>query len=176
MLMISAMIMIASCGSKSNSEEIEFTDPAILQAGKIDVSGYFSAESVSKPSPSAESQNGYTHYPIKTSVKLKVLKSLADLKLDETLGNELRWTAELCDENETVLAEAKATTPIQEVNSYEEGKNIVLNCSTDWKDSWDEDEINHNASKIKKVRIKVEVFILSSVLKDYKEKMKSLGL
>ena len=91
-LMISAMFVLASCGSKSNSNEaaadateeesvakVEFADPAIVFDEGIDITSYFAAESVSQPTIYTNS-NGDYNYSI--NVKLKLLKKLDILEAE----------------------------------------------------------------------------------------------
>lgn len=86
MLMISAMFMIASCGSNSNSneasseekteesvEEVEFSNPAIVIGKGVDLTSYFSPVSVSQPTIYT-AQN--TDNRLSVNVKLKVTKKI----------------------------------------------------------------------------------------------------
>lgn len=108
-LMISAMFMIASCGSKSNSGEaaaeeevakVEFADPAIVFEGGIDVTSNFSAESVSQPT--IYKKSNIEEYHLSTNVKLKLAKKLDITAKDQT--SAIRFDVRFLDNGGSTIA------------------------------------------------------------------------
>ena len=116
-LMISAMVVLASCGSKSNSNEaseateeesvakVEFADPAIVFEEGIDISSYFAAESVSQPTIYTNS-SGYYNYSI--NVKLKLLKKLDILEVEDDYAR-LEFIVKFCDKSGSMIASGYET-------------------------------------------------------------------
>lgn len=118
MLMISAMFMIASCGGNSNSnetsseekteeesvEEVEFSDPAIVFEEGIDLTSYFSAESVSQPTIYKESNQ--QEYRLSTNVKLKLIKKLDLVATSEQLSAVVYFEFKFLDKGGSSIAKS----------------------------------------------------------------------
>ncbi len=168
-LMISAMFVLASCGSKSNSGEaaaeateeesvakVEFTDPAITFQDGIDLTSYFSPESVTQPIRIED--NG--HNRISFNVKMKLIKKFENFKGDYP---EIRFVAQLCDENESPLAEAYTDdSKLAKFEKAEVGKVFSFNFHTDnyYGDNMFESEMDEVIKKIRKVTIEQTSFDL----------------
>jgi len=153
-LMISAMFMMSSCGSKSNAAaeteeesvvKVEFTDPAISfdtedSSVNFDLTDYMSAESCTPPACVGDNS---MMPEIATTVTLKITKKI---------NAELYWAyacVDFCDANGTCLIKsehnsfAEATLPKMEV-----GKTMQITLKTE--PGLQNDEI---IKKIAKIRV-----------------------
>ena len=160
LLMISAMFMVASCGSKSNSGEaeptaqvqdevkkVEFTDPAIEFNKGLDLTSYFSAESVTQPTRIEE----YGHQKISFTVKLKLIKPIENVE-----KNHVFFTAKLCDENESPLAQTEWNREdLSKFTNAEVGKvfSFSFMTSNSYGDNMFEKDMNEVIGKIRKITI-----------------------
>ncbi len=152
--MISAMFMMASCGSKSNAAaeteeesvvKVEFTDPAISfdtedSSVNFDLTDYMSAESCTPPACVGDNS---MMPEIATTVTLKITKKI---------NAEFYWAyarVDFCDANGTCLIKSEhnsfavATLPKMEV-----GKTMQITLKTE--PGLDNDEI---IKKIAKIRV-----------------------
>ena len=102
LLMISAMFMVASCGSKSNSgeapaeeKEVTFTDPALSYSEGLDLTSYFSAESLTQPGIFKDEER----YRLTTTIKLKLQKELNLERTSEYFNGDFIFKIIFCDKN-----------------------------------------------------------------------------
>lgn len=162
LLMLAAMLMVASCGSKSNSgeateeqaNEVTFTDPAIEFERGIDLTNYISAESVIPPVRVIDDG----HQKISFVVKIKLIKPI-----DKDNLEVINFYAKLCDENGSPLAEAYSWNDqitINQIRNAEVGKvfSVTLTTSTDYGDNMWENEMDEVIKKIRKITLRQEAF------------------
>ena len=169
-LMFSALFMIASCGSKSNSGEaaaeaevakVEFADPAIVYGEGVDLTSYFSPVSVSQPAIYEDKSTGNYYHRLSVNVKIKVNKKpnlkgthgLAD-KYPEIHGPKVGFSVKFCDEGGSTIAEGNDWKNSKDIS---EGSTISLDIKSNDKDILKEDA----ESKLAKVK-KIEVSISTS--------------
>lgn len=160
LLMISAMFMVASCGSKSNQEqeevkekEVTFTDPAITYVDGIDVTSYFSAESVTKPGIWRD-HSGQCH--LSTNVKLKVLKKLNVVNEKEGYSN-ISFYIKFCDENGSTIE--KGARSFSNFENWSEGTVITLDVKSDGHDGF-ESTMKERLDKVAKIEVSIKSFNL----------------
>lgn len=164
-LMISAVFMLASCGSKSNSGEVaeaeeetmvEFTDPAIQNwdgawgaSPWFDITEYVTAESVTPPTLIPDQKNSVIGYKqISTNVVIKISKKI-DTSLFSYKSPFIKTKVQFCDKNGTCLIESFEKKN-EQVFSYDAGKTIAETFLTEGKH---EREYTDLLPQIKKVRI-----------------------
>lgn len=156
LLMISAMFMVASCGSKSNQEqeevkekEVTFTDPAIIYGNGVDLTSYFSAESVTTP---GIWRNNDGQCYLSTNVKLKVLKKF---NVDEINWDVIHIDINFCDENGSTIADA-ATKFYQksDIENWSGGTVITLDVKSRRHDGF-ESTMKETLDKVAKIEVKI---------------------
>lgn len=137
LLMLAAMFMVASCGSKSNSgeateatqEEVTFTDPALVYSGGLDLTSYFSAENLTKPGLWKDS-DGYYH--LSTNVKLKLLKKLNVVREREYgLIPKIYFKIKFCDENGSTIESGSQYKDLEDIVNMSEGTVIAVDVKSD---------------------------------------------
>ena len=174
-LMISAMVVLASCGSKSNSNEaseateeesvakVEFADPAIVFEEGIDISSYFAAESVSQPTIYTNS-SGYYNYSI--NVKLKLLKKLDILEAENGFAH-LEFIVKFCDNGGSKIASGYETKYEDRAKLTEMKEGTVLSMDIlSGEEVISESEIEQKIKTIEKIEVGI---------KTYNYKLKSEG-
>lgn len=146
-LMISAMFVLASCGSKSNSNEataeaaeeevakVEFADPAIVYEDGVDLTSYFSPVSVSQPTLFEDKTTGNYYHLLSINVKLKVnkkpnLKGTHRMAEDfpDTYGPKVIFSVKFCDQSGSMIAEGYYRKNGKEIS---EGSTISLDIKSD---------------------------------------------
>ena len=162
-LMISAMFMIASCGSKSNSNEataeateeesvakVEFTDPAIVFDEGIDITSYFSAVSVSQPTI-YENNEGYYKYSV--NVKLKLLKKLDILEAENGFAH-ITFIVKFCDKGGSMIASGydKKYEDRAKLTEMKEGTVLSLDILSNEKEGI-QSEIEQKIKTIEKIEV-----------------------
>ena len=149
MLMISAMFMFASCGSKSEVAKVEFTDPAISYNGGIDLSSYFSAESITPP---GLYDNGRFH-KIASTLKLKLIK-----KLDIEYGDYgyIDFVVNFCDNNGSKIVSSYNTYSRSGIdfNEMSVGTVFSLDLISNEREVIEQD-MQKKLDKIKKIEVKI---------------------
>lgn len=151
LLMLAAMFMIASCGSNSNSgeaaeeKEVTFTDPAISYKSGFDLTSYFSAESLTKPTV----REIDLLYYLTTNVKLKLLK-----KLDNNCEGVVFFNVKFCDDNGSTIDEGVEIRNIRELENLSEGSIITLDVTS--KDSDLEIIQKEKLDKVAKIEVSIE--------------------
>lgn len=163
LLMLAAMFMIASCGSKSNSgeateatqeqvKEVTFTDPAITYNEGLDLTSYFSAESLTKPGI-WQSNDG--DYYLSTNVKLKVVKKLNVVKGERDYGgSSITFVIKFCDENGSTIDKGSETYYFDKIENLSEGTVITLDIRSRGHEGW-EDRMKEKLDKVAKIEISI---------------------
>lgn len=172
-LMISAMFVLASCGSKSNSGEaaaeateeevakVEFADPAIVYGEGVDLTSYFSPVSVSQPTIYEDKSSGNYRYRFSVNVKLKVEKKINLVSNDERAKEwpslyspTCRFTINFCDQNGSKIASGSID---KAPDSLPEGSTISLDIL-----SKEEDFVLNDMEKklatLKNIEVKITTF------------------
>lgn len=147
-LMISALFVFASCGSKSSSGEVaeeateeesvakvEFADPAIVYQDGIDLTSYFSPVSVSQPTLFEDKTTGNYYHLLSINVKLKVNKK-PNLKGTEKLAEEypdiwgpkVIFSVKFCDQSGSMIAKGYCRKNGKEIS---EGSIISMDIKSD---------------------------------------------
>lgn len=158
-LMISAMVVLASCGSKSNSGEataeesaakVEFTDPAIVFDGGIDLSSYFSAERVTQPTIYKSSTYNY----LSTTVKLKLTKVLNIEKDPNHVSGEVIFNINFCDKNGSKIASGYTFKRVDDDHLAEmkEGTILSLDITSDEHDVF-ESNMQEMLKKVERIEV-----------------------
>ena len=162
LLMLAAMFMIASCGSKSNSgeateatqeqvKEVTFTDPAITYNEGLDLTSYFSAESLTQPGLIKNPKTGM--FGLSTNVKLKVLKKF---NLEGKYGI-LDFEVKYCDENGSTIDKYVVRKYFKDFNNWSEGTVITLNAKSEGEEVF-EDDAKKTLDKVKKIEVSTITF------------------
>lgn len=161
LLMLAVMFMVASCGSKSNSgeataetedKEVTFTDPAITFGDGLDLTSYFSAESLTKPGVMQDNNGAYR---LSTNVKLKVLKKL-NLKVTGGLSDaSIVFIIKYCDENGSTIDLDRHYKYLKRdnINNWSEGTVFTIDAWSDGKDI--EYNAKQKADKVKKIAVSI---------------------
>lgn len=165
-LMFSAMFMIASCGSKSNSGEaateaedevakVEFADPAIVFDNGIDLTNYFSAESLSQPTIYKDTKTLSWHLSV--NVKLKLIKDL-DMEA-EGAASVVIFVAKFCNKNGTMIASARKdkVEMIDHITELKEGAVISLDFLSKEEEVL-ESEMKELLKKVEKIEISISTY------------------
>ena len=163
-LMFSAMFMIASCGSKTNSGEateeegakVEFADPAIVYGEGVDLTSYFSPVSVSQPTIYEDKSSGNYYHRLSVNVKLKVNKK-PNLKGTHSMaeayptvwGPKVGFIVKFCDEGGSTIAEGNDW---KQPEAISEGSTFSLDIKSDDKDILKEDA-ESKLAKVKKIEV-----------------------
>lgn len=166
LLMISAMFMVTSCGSKSNSSEaatdeesvakVEFTDPALSfdtedSSVNFDLTDYLSAESFTPPTCVGDNP---VVPEIATTVTLKVIKKI---------NAKFYWAyaaVDFCDVNGTCLIKSEHNSLAEEVlPKMAVGKTMQITLKT-------ESGIENNDILKKVAKIRVNLGARGDVIED----------
>ena len=162
LLMISAMFMVASCGNKSNSSEatqeevneVTFTDPAITYLNGIDLTSYFSAESLTLP---CLKENGAYHH-LSTNVKLKLLKKPTNI-VTEGFAASIVFHVKFCDENGSTLEKGIVTRLWKDFNNISEGSIITLDATSERGEALGY-EMKNVLNKVAKIEVSIGTYEL----------------
>ena len=150
MLMISAMFMIASCGS-------EIADPAIVYGEGVDLTSYFSPVSVSQPTIYEDKHSGNYYHRLSVNVKLKVNKK-PNIKASDPekekhwpnlYGPKVGFIVKFCDEGGSTIAEGSDWKRPEDIS---EGSTFSLDIKSDDKDILKEDA-ESKLAKVKKIEV-----------------------
>lgn len=166
LLMLAAMFMVASCGSKSNSgeateatqeqvKEVTFTDPAITYDEGLDLTSYFLAESFTKPGLKKRNDiYGQGYWYISTSIKLKVLKKLNVKRKSDFSG--VTYKIKFCDENGSPIASGNEKSEYATLCNWSEGTVVSIDVMSHERETeMHEDEMKELLSKIAKIEISI---------------------
>lgn len=164
LLMLAAMFMVASCGSKSNSgdvteeqaDEVTFTDPALSfdtedSSVNFDLTDYFSAESFTPPTCTGD------------NVVMPEIATTVTLKVTKKINAHFYWAyaaVDFCDANGTCLIKSEHNSLAEEtLPKMAVGKTMQITLKT-------EPKIN-NDEVIKKIaKIRVNLGARGDVIKD----------
>ena len=167
LLMLAAMFMVASCGSKSNSgeateatqeqvKEVTFTDPAFVYSEGLDLTSYFSAENLTKPGLWKDS-DGFYH--LSTNVKLKLLKKLNVVRDREDLIGEIYFKIKFCDENGSTIESGTQSKYIEDIVNMSEGTVIAVDVKSKGK-SITENNGKELLEKVAKIELSTNTYNL----------------
>lgn len=163
LLMISAMFMAASCGNKSNSgeapaeekaevKEVTFTDPAISYLSGIDLTSYFSAESLTQPGIWEDTNSSMYH--LTTSVKLKLQKKI-NIEQDSSLSGFIYFYVKFCDKNGSKIAESESIyRDPDEISKMNEGTIITLEGTSSENEPFEE-QMQKKLDKVEKIEVSI---------------------
>lgn len=166
MLILSAMFVLAACGSKSSSSSqeasneaeeaetanVEFADPAIVSGDGVDLTSYFTAESLSQPSI-YEDNSGDFHYSI--NIKLKLAKKLnLKQRKDDAWSPEIDFRVNFCDKSGTKIASGVIYKfeDRDNLSEMEVGRIVNLDIISDEKDGFPQ-SFEENIKKIEKIEV-----------------------
>lgn len=155
LLMLAAMFMVASCGSKSNSgeaTEVTFTDPAIVYGEGLDLTSYFSAESLTQPAIKKSDD----YYYITTTIKLKVLKNFGLVRENDL--SKVQFYVRFCDKNGSLIASGTSYIRIKHnetgVTNFSEGTVNTLVIFSNENDLF-ESNMKEILDKVEKIEVSI---------------------